>query len=113
LRDIDRIPHASDLRDGWFREVSKDHQLRADGGVPVVNSRSVAERFEKEHRHVLRDIDAICGGPDLGSLSHQGVRPFRETTSFDAKANREVGSFGARPGKMHPHGSEILPSVIR
>ena len=33
--------------------------LRADGVVPVVNSRPVAEMFEKEHRNVLRDIDGL------------------------------------------------------
>jgi len=41
-------------------------RLRADGTVPVVNSRDVAEMFEKDHRHVLRDIKALEIGPDLG-----------------------------------------------
>jgi Rha family phage regulatory protein len=35
-------------------------------GTPVVNSRDVAEAFEKRHDHVLRDIDAIRHAPDLG-----------------------------------------------
>ena len=33
--------------------------------MPVVNSRDVAEVFEKQHPHVLRDIDCILTNPDL------------------------------------------------
>jgi Rha family phage regulatory protein len=39
--------------------------LRADGLVPVVNSRDVAEVFGKRHFHVLRDIEALKLTPDL------------------------------------------------
>lgn len=41
--------------------------MRADGSVAVVNSRDVADLFEKRHDHVLRDIDAVAGtSPNLG-----------------------------------------------
>jgi Rha family phage regulatory protein len=54
--------------------------IRADAdGVPVVNSRDVAAEFEKEHRHVLRDIDVLRSArPDLGAL-----RWFRRTDYLD------------------------------
>lgn len=42
--------------------------LRAEAGVPVVNSRDVAELFDKRHDHVLRDIEAILTSPSLGAL---------------------------------------------
>ena len=31
--------------------------MRGEDGVPRVNSRDVAERFDKQHQHVLRDIE--------------------------------------------------------
>ena len=46
--------------------ICADLRLRADGSVPVVNSRDVAEMFGKRHDHVLRDIDQICHAPNLG-----------------------------------------------
>ena len=49
--------------------------LRADAGVPVVNSRIVAERFEKRHDNVLRDIDALIST----SSNLRGCGWFRET----------------------------------
>jgi Rha family phage regulatory protein len=70
-----------------------DLRLRADGMIPVVNSRDVAEVFGKRHDHVLRDVDALIGSPDLGSLINQGVSAFRELAIFDEKANREVRCF--------------------
>lgn len=39
--------------------------VRAHEGVPVVSSRDVADRFEKQHAHVLRDVDAILHAPNL------------------------------------------------
>lgn len=53
-------------------------RLRADSGVPVVNSRDVAGEFEKEHKNVLRDIDAILHG---SHLSHGHSSWFREVRS--------------------------------
>ena len=41
-------------------------RIRADGRVPIVNSRDVAEFFKKRHDHVLRDIAALNISPDLG-----------------------------------------------
>lgn len=57
-------------------------------GVARTNSRNVAEVTGKEHRHVLRDIDALLDSrPDLGNLY------FQEVTAFDRLANRDVRSF--------------------
>src|SRR4030095_460391 len=38
-------------------------------GTPVVNSRDVATVFEKEHKNVLRDIDALLHGSNLSGGS--------------------------------------------
>ena len=35
--------------------------LRLDGSVALVNSRDVAVAFDKQHAHVLRDIDVPAG----------------------------------------------------
>lgn len=45
--------------------VTIDLQVRADGGVPVVNSRVVAKHFGKRHDNVLRDIDVLAHSSDL------------------------------------------------
>lgn len=64
-------------------------KLRVAGGVVLANSRDVAQVFGKEHRHVLRDIDALLHGPDLGDGWFQEVRsehptvPGRFDRSFD------------------------------
>lgn len=45
-------------------------------GEVLANSRDVAEYFEKEHRNVLRDIDAlIAAEPALGGLPRFGETP--------------------------------------
>jgi prophage antirepressor-like protein len=41
--------------------------IRADGLVPVVNSRDVAEVFGKAHDKVCRDIKALDISPDLAT----------------------------------------------
>ena len=54
-------------------------------GVPMADSRKVAEVFEKRHDHVLRDIDRLLGSghPDLGSL-------FTEASAYNDKARKDV-----------------------
>lgn len=53
-------------------------------GQPVVGSREVADNFEKEHKHVLRDIkEKIKVSPILGSPKY-----FIESTYVD-KSNRQ------------------------
>lgn len=55
--------------------------MRAHEGVPVVSSRDVADRFEKRHADVLRDIDAILDpNADLRSGGW-----FIETSYFDVQ----------------------------
>lgn len=39
--------------------------LREEGGVPVVNSRNVAEAFDKRHDNVLRDIEGIIHSSEM------------------------------------------------
>lgn len=53
-------------------------RIRPDGEVPVVNSRDVAEFFEKRHDNVLRDIEAILASSDL-----RGRDWFREVEYID------------------------------
>lgn len=66
--------------------------VHAEGGVPVVNSRDVAERFEKRHDHVLRDIEILVNStaPDLGW--------FRRTEYRDAKGEMRVSFNLTRQG---------------
>lgn len=54
----------------------------------MTTSKDVAQAFEKEHKHVLRDIDCLvmCGGPDLDHLM------FQEVSAHDPAANRETRS---------------------
>jgi Rha family phage regulatory protein len=54
-------------------------RVRDDGSVALVNSRDVAEAFDKRHDHVLRDIDAILTSPNLGASW------FRSGDYLDAK----------------------------
>jgi len=71
--------------------ICTELHIRYDGHVPVVNSRDVAVMFEKQHHHVLRDIDLIVGHPNLDSLSSTGW--FRERKDYHQEARREVRSF--------------------
>jgi len=43
-------------------------KLRAESGVPTVNSRDVAEAFERQHQHVLRHIVSARRGPPSSAL---------------------------------------------
>lgn len=46
--------------------ICAEMRLRAaEDGVPVVNTRDVAEFFGKDHKNVLRDIDSILHGSNL------------------------------------------------
>lgn len=79
-------------------QAARDTQMQdiivfARDGAIYANSRDVAEAFEKRHDHVLRDIDALLGSPDLGNLTNQGIGAFRLVTAFDERANKEVRSF--------------------
>jgi anti-repressor protein len=58
-----------------------DLRLRADGLMAVVNSRDVADLFEKEHRHVLRDIDALLHGSNLSGGWFREVRTEHPTVA--------------------------------
>jgi len=60
-------------------------RLRADGSVPIVNSRDVAEMFEKRHDNVLRDINGLELSSELRRCDW-----FRETTSQTAGGNGAV-----------------------
>ena len=63
-------------------------RLRADGRVPVVNSRDVAVEFEKRHDNVLRDVDELL----LVSSDLRASDWFRQSTYLDVQ-NREQRSF--------------------
>lgn len=60
--------------------------LRAEAGVPVVNSRDVAELFEKDHKHVLRDIDGLLTGPNLGRLDWFRAASYRDAKGEDRRS---------------------------
>ncbi len=47
------------------RRAIAELRMRADDGVPVVNSRDVAELFGKEHSNILRDVRDIEIPSDL------------------------------------------------
>lgn len=67
-------------------------------GVPVVNSRDVAEKFGKEHRNVLRDIDAILApGSDVSA----GIK----STGYDADGQTETRN---GPGMVPGPGLALL-----
>ena len=61
-------------------------KLRAESGVPVVNSRDVADAFGKRHDNVVRNIK------DLEISSDLRTSWFRETSVLDAYG-REQPSF--------------------
>jgi Rha family phage regulatory protein len=59
--------------------------LFLDHGHPVTTSRAVAERFDKRHKNVLRDIEKLladCPDPAFGRLNF-------EPTSYRDQWNRE------------------------
>lgn len=78
--------------------ICAELKIHRDGDDAVVNSRDVAEAFEKRHDHVLRDIQLLVEAghlPKIGEISW-----FRETTSLDAY-DREQRSFDlTRDGLM-------------
>lgn len=43
--------------------------LSTQNGEPVVSSRQIAESFEKNHNHILRDIESLIGGESKIGLS--------------------------------------------
>jgi Rha family phage regulatory protein len=57
--------------------ICAELKIHVDAGAVLVNSRDVAEMFEKRHDHVLRDIKDLEISPELGRSW------FRETTSLD------------------------------
>jgi len=70
--------------------------VRDEHGVPMVNSRALGERFEKNHQHVLRDIDNLIGG-----MSRSGqTRPwFHEIITINEQNGQSYRSFDlTRPG---------------
>lgn len=66
-------------------------EIHEDGGVPVVNSCVVAQHFAKQHKHVLRDIDALITGPDLGRCDW--FRPTETNVDGGNGATLKIRSF--------------------
>ena len=66
--------------------ICTELRLRQDGNVPVVNSRDVADLFEKRHNNVLRDIEAL---EIYSDLSRSWFRSISVTDSY----GREQPSF--------------------
>lgn len=61
-----------------------DLRIKPDGGVPVVNSRDVAEVFGKRHADVLRDIGAILStNADLRSSHWFRPASYQDTKGED------------------------------
>ena len=80
--------------------------LRLDGSVALVNSRDVAVAFDKQHAHVLRDIDVLLAGaggagkvsegshPNLDGSINQAVSGwFRPVLAWHEEAQRETRSY--------------------
>lgn len=70
--------------------IQEPNVFLGEGGVVLTSSKDVAEAFERQHQHVLRDIDALRSHrPDLDDVYFQEVRtphptvPGRETRSFN------------------------------
>ena len=61
---------------------------RVEGGVPLVNSRDVAEKFEKRHADVLRDIDGI-----LSKIDANPHRSWFQTVTVWDSYGRQQPSF--------------------
>ena len=78
---------AQEIKAAALPALCVELKIRDDDGVPLVNSSDVAERFGKQHKHVLRDINSLEISPDLG---RSWFRPAvirdsygREQPSFD------------------------------
>ena len=71
----------SDMSNGAMKlpAICSELRLRSDSGTAVVNSRDVAEFFEKQHFHVLRDIDALISDAP-GAASNFGGSEYRDGT---------------------------------
>jgi Rha family phage regulatory protein len=70
--------------------------VREKDGIAYATSHDVAAFFEKQHKHVLRDIDALRGhGPDLGHEADQWFAANFElvTTPHATVAGRQDRSF--------------------
>ena len=63
----------------------QDFGLLDRHGVPMVSSRAVAEKFGKEHRNVLRDIENLIGG--LTKIGESGQLNF-EQSSYKNEQNK-------------------------
>jgi Rha family phage regulatory protein len=59
--------------------ICTELRLHVVSGVPVVNSRDIAEMFEKQHSHVLRDIDGLVSlAPE--AASNFGLSEYRDSS---------------------------------
>lgn len=81
--------------------MSDDHMAEpvvfTKNGKVFANSRYVATFFDKQHGHVLRDIDNLLGSPNLESLSGAGSSKledlFIERNDYHDQARRHVRTF--------------------
>jgi Rha family phage regulatory protein len=87
---------AQEIKGAALPALCAELGVRDEHGVPMVNSRALAERFEKNHQHVLRDIDNLIGG-----MSRSGqTRPwFHEIITINEQNGQSYRSFDlTRPG---------------
>ncbi|SKB01317.1 phage regulatory protein, rha family [Caloramator quimbayensis] len=58
-------------------------------GIPVVSSRKVAEVFEKQHGHVIRDIEKVLADLLIGGLSNFGESNFIKSSYKNSQNKRQ------------------------
>lgn len=71
-----------------------DITLSTQNGEPVVSSREIARHFDKAHKHVLRDIEALLGGqPNFGLSSEPSLKDLKEMfhrTEYTTVQNKKL-----------------------
>lgn len=58
-------------------------------GIPVVSSRKVAEVFEKQHGHVIRDIEKVLSDLLIGGLSNFGESNFIKSSYKNSQNKKQ------------------------
>ena len=62
----------------------QDFGLTDRGGVPMVSSRAVAQRFGKQHGHVMRDIENLIEDlSKIGDISRPNSGPLNSQLNFE------------------------------
>lgn len=81
--------------------MSEIIELTVTNGQPTTTSLAIAERFGKQHGHVLRDIEKLTSQNEGGLSKNGGVSPKSEFGAF-IDLNFQGGAYKGGNGELRP-----------